>query len=60
VEVETVLTVAKMWGFSTYYSSMDSLVHLSADVWPVISTGVALTTEEVILYCNPENDAFIK
>jgi hypothetical protein len=60
VGAETVLTAAKMWGFSTYYSSIDSLVHLSADVWPVISTGVTLTTEEMILDCNPESNAVIK
>jgi hypothetical protein len=28
------------------------------DDWLVISTGVALTTEEVILHCNPESNAF--
>ncbi len=31
----------------------------STDVWPVISIGGAFTTEEVILYCDPENGAFI-
>jgi hypothetical protein len=30
------------------------------DVWPVISSGFTLPTEEVILHCNPKSDVSIK